>query len=169
MLELYLFAEVSLRNLQVLSHLPTVLEQGQVAILDPNQLGERKQHRTEYFNRCRLCRFPHVHETYTLGDFMLKHFSLNVSTEVVSLFHPVSLRAVSTAVTRGTYIRSTSDCLQTWTSQHWDHYGFTSAGNPAPLVFQLGNSGALHCTQRVLIQPFCSAVFAALSRVPLSD
>ena len=39
-LVLYLSAQVSLGNLQVLSHLPAVLEQGQVAILDPNQLGE---------------------------------------------------------------------------------------------------------------------------------
>lgn len=43
MLALYLFAQVSLRNLQVLPHLTAILEEGQVAILDPNQLGEGTQ------------------------------------------------------------------------------------------------------------------------------
>lgn len=40
MLALYLLSQVSLWDLQVLSHLSTVLEQGQVAILDPDQLTE---------------------------------------------------------------------------------------------------------------------------------
>lgn len=40
MLALYLLSQVSLWDLQVLSHLSTVLEQGQVAILDPDQLIE---------------------------------------------------------------------------------------------------------------------------------
>lgn len=42
-LTLYLFAQVSLRNLQVLPHLAAILEEGQVAILDPDQLADRKQ------------------------------------------------------------------------------------------------------------------------------
>lgn len=37
---LYLFAQVSVRDLQILSHLPVVIEEGQVAILDSDQLQE---------------------------------------------------------------------------------------------------------------------------------
>lgn len=52
MLALYLFAQVSLRNLQVLSHLPAVLEQGQVAICDPDQLGEGTQTAETEWTQC---------------------------------------------------------------------------------------------------------------------
>lgn len=45
MLALDLFAQVSLGDLQVLSHVPAVLEQGQVAFLDPDQLGRRERWR----------------------------------------------------------------------------------------------------------------------------
>lgn len=37
---LYLFAQVSVRDLQILSHLTVVIEKGQVAILDSDQLQE---------------------------------------------------------------------------------------------------------------------------------
>lgn len=40
MLALYLFSQISLWDLQVLPDLSAVLEQRQVAILDPNQLRE---------------------------------------------------------------------------------------------------------------------------------
>lgn len=40
MLALYLFPQVSVRDLQILSHLPVIIEEGQVAILDSNQLQE---------------------------------------------------------------------------------------------------------------------------------
>lgn len=40
MLVLYLFAQFSLRNLQVLSHVTAILKEGQVAILDTNQLDK---------------------------------------------------------------------------------------------------------------------------------
>lgn len=43
MLALYLFAQVSLWDLQVLSHFPVFLEQRQVSIRDPNQLGENRE------------------------------------------------------------------------------------------------------------------------------
>lgn len=43
MLALYLFAQVSLRNLQVLSHVTAILKEGQVAILDTNQLDKGTQ------------------------------------------------------------------------------------------------------------------------------
>lgn len=46
MLALYLLSQVSLWDLQVLSHLSTVLEQGQVAILDPDQLTEGNNKKT---------------------------------------------------------------------------------------------------------------------------
>lgn len=38
-----LFAQFSFRNLQVLPHITAVLEEGQVAIFDPDQLGEKAQ------------------------------------------------------------------------------------------------------------------------------
>lgn len=38
MLALYLFSQVSVRDLQILSHLAVIIEEGQVAILDSNQL-----------------------------------------------------------------------------------------------------------------------------------
>lgn len=40
MLALYLFSQVSVRDLQILSHLTVIVEEGQVAILDSNQLQE---------------------------------------------------------------------------------------------------------------------------------
>lgn len=40
MLALYLLSQVSVGDLQVLSHLTVIVEEGQVAILDSNQLRE---------------------------------------------------------------------------------------------------------------------------------
>lgn len=75
MLALYLLSQVSLWDLQVLSHLSTVLEQRQVAILDPDQLregnskknSEKKSQKT--LNElgalitasCDTCRLYHLH------------------------------------------------------------------------------------------------------------
>lgn len=40
MLALYVFSQVSVRDLQILSHLTVIVEEGQVAILDSNQLQQ---------------------------------------------------------------------------------------------------------------------------------
>lgn len=55
-LALYLFAQVSVGDLQILSHLAVVVEEGQVAILDPNQLQEEVR---SDFERLKLTCYSH--------------------------------------------------------------------------------------------------------------
>lgn len=52
MLALYLFSQVSIRDLQILSHLTVIVEKGQVAILDSNQLQEEVESSHCAFRTC---------------------------------------------------------------------------------------------------------------------
>lgn len=74
MLALYLLSQVSLWDLQVLSHLSTVLEQGQVAILDPDQLTEGNNKQKKQWKK----RDRRLNELGSLITARLYHLHLSV-------------------------------------------------------------------------------------------